>query len=97
MSAGTTRHSERWRADRVSEDRVPAAGRKSTLNRLELAAAGGDETKARKIVADVRLMDELLVGLFVESYAAETAEVTLDLGATGIRLHGSQEGRFYHA
>ncbi len=76
-------------------DCAPLAG-KSTLNRLELAAAGLDRAKSRKIIADFRKMDELLVALCVESFEEEPEEVVLDLDATDIPLHGKQEGRFYH-
>ena len=76
-------------------DCAPLAG-KSTLNRLELAAAGRNDPKARKIVVDAGRMDELLVALCVESYESEPAEVVLDLDATDIPLHGEQEERFFH-
>ena len=76
-------------------DCAPLAG-KSTLNRLELAAAGRNDQKARKIVVDAGRMDELLVALCVEGYESEPAEVVLDLDATDIPLHGDQEERFFH-
>lgn len=76
-------------------DCAPLAG-KSTLNRLELAAAGRDDAKARKVVVDTRRLDRLLVGLLVESFASEPEEVVLDLDATDIPLHGDQEERFFH-
>ena len=69
-------------------DCAPLAG-KSTLNRLELAAGGRDDEKARKIVVDTQRLDELLVALCVESYAAGPEEVLLDLDATDIPLHGT--------
>ena len=65
-------------------DCAPLAG-KSTLNRLELAATGRCDAKARKIVVDTRRLDQLLVDLLVESFASEPAEVVLDLDATDIR------------
>ena len=46
-------------------DCAPLAG-KSTLNRLELAAAGRNDPKARKIVVDTERLDRLLVALCVE-------------------------------
>lgn len=76
-------------------DCAPLAG-KSTLNRLELAAAGRNDDKARKIVVDTERLDRLLVALCVESFPSEPAEVVLDLDATDIPLHGEQEERFYH-
>ncbi len=77
-------------------DCAPRAGR-TTLSRLELAAAGLDHARARKIIADFRKMDELLVALCVESFEEEPEEVVLDLDATDIPLHGKQEGRFFHS
>lgn len=41
-------------------------------------------------------MDELLLNLFVESFAAAPQEIVLDLDATDLPLHGAQESRFYH-
>ena len=76
-------------------DCAPLAG-KSTLNRLELAAAGRNDPKARKIVVDTRRLGRLLVALCVESFRSAPAEVVLDLDATDIPLHGEQEERFYH-
>ena len=76
-------------------DCAPLAG-KSTLNRLELAAAGRNDQKARKIVMDSERLDRLLVALCVESFASEPEEVVLDLDATDIPLHGEQEERFFH-
>ena len=76
-------------------DCAPLAG-KSTLNRLELSAAGRDDRKARKIVVNTQRLDELLVALCVESFASPPEEVVLDLDATDIPLHGEQEERFFH-
>ncbi len=76
-------------------DCAPLAG-KSTLNRLELAAAGRNDEKARKIVVDTERLDRLLVALCVESFRSAPGEVVLDLDATDIPLHGDQEERFYH-
>ena len=76
-------------------DCAPLAG-KSTLNRLELAAAGRNDPKARKIVVDTKRLDRLLVALCVESFRSAPAEVVLDLDATDIPLHGDQEERFFH-
>ena len=76
-------------------DCAPLAG-KSTLNRLELAAAGRDDAKARKIVVDTRKLDRLLVALFLASFATPPAVLVVDVDATDIPLHGTQEERFFH-
>ena len=69
----------------------PLAG-KSTLNRLELSAAGFNGKKARKIVADFVRMDDLLV----ENCEEALRQIVLDIDATDFELHGDQEDRFFH-
>lgn len=77
-------------------DCEPLAG-KSTLNRLELAAAGTDPTKGRRIGVDFQQLDELLVDLFVESYGRrQPSKIVIDLDATDVPLYGEQEERFYN-
>ena len=73
----------------------PLAG-KSTLNRFELAAAGNEPGKDRKVVADFDRMDQLLVDLLVEGHSQQPEEIVLDLDATDFELHGNQEHRFHH-
>ena len=76
-------------------DCQPLAG-KSTLNRFELAGAGAEPGKARKIVADFDRMDRLLVDLLAEKHPQPPEEIVLDLDATDFELHGNQENSFYH-
>jgi len=71
----------------------PLAG-KSTLNRMELGAGTPDRYK--KITFWKQALDELLVKLFLESYATAPAEIILDVDTTDLPLHGKQEGRFFH-
>ena len=74
----------------------PLAG-SSTLNRLELgtpAQAGQDRYK--RIVADTQRLDALLVELFLNSHARAPEQIVLDVDATDDRLHGQQQGRFFH-
>ena len=74
----------------------PLAG-SSTLNRLELGTperAGEDRYK--RIVADADQLDALLLDLFVEQQGEAPAEIVLDVDATDDRLHGEQEGRYFH-
>ena len=75
-------------------DCEPLAG-KSTLNRLELAAAGVNHQKQRKLAANFEQMDELLVKLLVEDYAAPPPQIVLDVDTTDYVVHGSQQQRFY--
>jgi hypothetical protein len=71
----------------------PLAG-KSTLNRLELS--DGTPNRYKKITFWKAGIDELLVKVFVESYAFAPEEIILDVDATDFPLHGEQEGRFFH-
>ena len=75
---------------------VPLAG-KSTLNRVEVSAERGGETKRyHKVAADFERMDALLAELFLESFATPPAEIVLDFDTTDVKLHGEQEDRFFH-
>jgi hypothetical protein len=71
----------------------PLAG-KSTLNRLELS--DGTPNRYKKITFWKDGIDELLVKVFLESYATAPEEIVLDVDATDLPLHGEQEGRFFH-
>jgi hypothetical protein len=75
------------------EDCAPVAG-KSTLNRLELSRETA--TRYHKIAHDAAAIERLFVTLFLEAHATPPAEIILDLDATDDRLHGHQEGRFFH-
>jgi len=67
---------------------------KSTLNRLELS--DGTPDRYKKITFWKEAIDELLVKVFLESYATAPEEIVLDVDATDFPLHGEQEGRFFH-
>jgi len=67
---------------------------KSTLNRLELGT--GSASRYKKINYWRDSIDELLLDLFVEGFATAPEEIVLDLDATDLPLHGSQEDRFFH-
>jgi hypothetical protein len=71
----------------------PLAG-KSTLNRMELGT--GINSRYKKITYWKEALDELLVKVFLESYAAAPEEIVLDVDTTDLPLHGKQEGRFFH-
>lgn len=71
----------------------PLAG-KSTLNRMELGA--GVKDRYKKITFWKEGIDELMVTMFLESYARPPAEIVLDVDTTDLPLHGKQEGRFFH-
>ena len=67
---------------------------KSTLNRLELGTA--ETNRYKKITFWRDGIDELLVDVFLESYATEPEEIVLDIDTTDMAIHGQQEGKFYH-
>ena len=75
------------------EDCAPAAG-KSTLNRLELSREIA--TRYHKISHEPVAIEALFVDLFLEAHGAPPRQIVLDLDATDDRLHGHQEGRFFH-
>ena len=82
-------------SDRIMKrDRGKATAGKSTLNRLELGSVTTNRYK--KIVPNMQDIDNLLVDLFIESYASAPEEIIFDLDATDDRIHGNQEGRFFH-
>ena len=69
----------------------------STLNRLGLGSAEVSEVERyRKIALDLDAVDRLMVQVLLESYDREPEEIVLDLDATDDRIHGRQEGRFFH-
>jgi len=67
---------------------------KGTLNRLELST--GMTSRYKKVHYWREALDELLLDLFVESFVAAPEEIVLDLDATDLPLHGTQESRFFH-
>jgi hypothetical protein len=71
----------------------PLAG-KSTLNRMELGS--GTKDRYKKITFWKEAIDELLVKVFVESHQKAPDRIILDVDTTDLRLHGKQEGRFFH-
>jgi Transposase DDE domain group 1 len=84
--------------DRLREqDQGKAIAGKSTLNRLELTPENANEnSRYKKIVAEGEKIDELMVEVFIQSYAKAPVEVVLDVDATDDPVHGHQEGRFFH-
>jgi len=79
----TLRHDLAWQSA-VERDR--ALGSSPTLCRLEARAS------RRRAVA----MHEVLVEKFIASFGCAPEELVLDFDATDDRVHGLQEGRFFH-
>jgi hypothetical protein len=74
----------------------PLAG-KSTLNRLELTGEEvSDQERYKKVALDAEAADRALVEIFLDSYERAPRRIVLDLDATDDRVHGNQEGRFFH-
>src|SRR5512135_2941143 len=73
---------------------APVAG-KSTLHRLEHPPDGAP-SRYRKISHDGAAIERLFVELFLDAHAKAPRQITLDLDATDVPLHGHQEGRFFH-
>lgn len=84
-------------SDQLEPKRSDCAGLagKSTLNRLEHAPEGC-LGRYHKIRHDAAAFKNLFVDLFLEAYAKPPKRIILDLDATDDRLHGHQEGRFFH-
>ena len=70
---------------------------KSTLNRLELRT---DDPKVdggyKKISANVEAIERFFVTAFLQQQEEARETIILDLDATDDRIHGNQEGRFFH-
>jgi Transposase DDE domain group 1 len=79
---------------RMKRDKGKASAGTSTLNRLELGAVTINRYK--KIAPHMEAIDDLLVDLFIESYARAPEEIIFDLDATDDPIHGNQAGRFFH-
>jgi hypothetical protein len=81
---------------RAKDQGKPIAG-KSTLNRLELTPEHANEkSRYKKIVADEKAVDELMVAVFIQSHETAPSQIVLDVDATDDPLYGNQEGKFFH-
>ena len=81
------------------EDKGKALAGKSTLNRFETAGEEiGAKERYKKISYDRSECERFFVDHFLRCYngGTEPAQIVLDVDATDDRLHGNQEGRFYH-
>jgi hypothetical protein len=83
---------------RREQDRGSALAGKSTLNRIELAAADADaESRYKKVVADDAAIERFFVDEFIDATGSRPPKrLVLDIDPSDIELHGAQEGRFYH-
>ncbi len=82
---------------RRAQDRGKPLASSSTLNRLELTPAEAPEkNRYKKVVYHPDKIQELMVDVFLESFAKAPKELILDFDATDDPIHGNQEGRFFH-
>ena len=85
------------RKRRRRRDRGNAGAGRCTLNRLELTPADANsKSRYKKIVVDTKAVDEVMVDIYIQRQPRQPERIVLDLDATDDRLHGNQEGRFYH-
>jgi len=83
-------------ASRRSEaDRGRALAAPATLQRMETAIDHAG-SRYHKLAAQPALMRELLLRQGVRTLDKSTRTVIVDFDATDARLHGAQEGRFFH-
>ena len=82
---------------RRQQDRGKPMAGKSTLNRMELRRDNREEDgRYKKIAVNEEAVKRLFVELFLEAYEQAPEMVILDLDSTDDRIHGHQEGRFFH-
>ena len=68
-----------------------------TLGRIENAAPGlARDDRYCRIHLDYEKVDQLLIDLFLEAHDSAPEEIVLDLDATDAKIHGKQQGRFFH-
>ena len=81
--------------ERSAADRGRALAAPATLHRMETAVDHAG-SRYHKLAAQPGLMRGLLLRQGVRTLAKATREVIVDFDATDARLHGAQEGRFFH-
>ncbi|MGH7207803.1 MAG: IS1380 family transposase [Nitrospiraceae bacterium] len=82
---------------RRDRDRGKALAGKSTLNRLELTPADATaDSRYKKIVVDRWKAERFFVEVFLQAQATPPERIVIDLDPTDSRLHGHQQGRFFH-
>lgn len=89
------------KSDPLGEDRFNPAHRgialagSSTLNRLELS--NNRSSRCHKLPHDPAKIEACLLQMGVRCLPKHAVEVVVDLDAMGHRIHGTQEGRHFHA
>lgn len=84
------------RQARSPATRLRAAGWQVDVDRLEHAPAG-EPGRYHRIGNDAGAIEGLFVDVFLDAHRkVPPRQIILDLDATGVPLHGHQEGRFFH-
>ncbi len=82
---------------RCKRDMGKALAGKSTLNRVELTPKKADAThRYKKVVYDEAKIQRFFVEAFMDAQQTTPSELVLDIDPTDDRIHGKQEGRFFH-
>lgn len=81
--------------ERAESERGRALAAPATLQRMETAVDHAG-SRYHKLAAQPAAMRGLLLRQGVRTLAKNTRSVIVDLDATDARLHGAQEGRFFH-
>lgn len=80
-----------------ARDRGRALAAPATLNRVETAPSTLDDQRPDlKILHSPDAFEQLFVDLMLDAHDQPPDEIVLDLDATDDRVHGNQEGRFFH-
>lgn len=80
-----------------ARDRGRALAGHATLNRLETAPSTLDPGRPDlKILHSPQAFERLFVDLMLDAHDQPPDEIIIDLDATDDRVHGKQEGGFYH-
>jgi hypothetical protein len=82
---------------RKGRDRDAALACPATLNRIESAPESLNPKRPDlKIIHDTSAIERLFIDLAADAHSTAPKEIILDIDATDDRIHGNQEGRFYH-
>jgi hypothetical protein len=82
---------------RCKKDKGKALAGRNTLNRLELTPEDADEhSRYKKIVYNNEQIANTFIDVFIESHKQAPKKIILDLDTTDDRIHGTQEGHFFH-
>jgi hypothetical protein len=82
---------------RRESDRGNGLAGKSTLNRLELRSDDPAKNgRYKKIAQDEKNVDDFFIDVFVQGQEEAPKLLVIDVDPTDDRVHGKQEGRFFH-